>query len=144
MRELRALARRELGKIEAGVLTAFDTFRSPTLDLSSGVLVCAEFLSKIVAVCPPAITAEYFKAALKVLQLNRPATAEAVHHALVAAIENGMESLPKKRVSPLRRQMGALLKPPEREVPRVRYTPVAHAARVLLELMRKSGEPRGK
>jgi tetratricopeptide (TPR) repeat protein len=137
------LAHREPGKVAAGVLTAFDTFRSPTLDLSSGVLVCAEFLAKIVPVCPPAITAEYFKAALNVLQLNRPDTAEAVHRALAAAIEHGMESLPKKRVSPLRRQMGALLRPPEREVQRVRYTAVAHAVRVLLALMRQSGEPRG-
>ncbi|MNW02169.1 hypothetical protein D3C71_1979160 [compost metagenome] len=80
---------------------------------------------------------------MKVLQLNRPDTAEAVHHALAAAIEHGMESLPKKRVSPLRRQMGALLKPPEQEVQRVRYTPVAYAVRVLLALMRQSGEPRG-
>lgn len=139
-----ALALREPGKVAAGVLTAFDTFRSPTLDLSSGVLVCVEFLSKIVPVCPPAITAEYFTAALKVLQLNRPDTAAAVHCALAAAMEHGMGSIPKKRVSPLRRQMGALLKPPEREVQRVRYTPIANAVRVLLALMRQSGELRGK
>lgn len=136
-----ALANRESGKVAAGVLTAFDTFRSPMLDLHSGVLVCARFLSQIVPVCPPAITTEYFEAALKVLQLNRPDTAEAVHHALIAAMEHGMGSLTKKQVRPLRRQMGAMLKRPVFESQRITLTPVAHAVAVLLELMRRSGKP---
>jgi hypothetical protein len=54
------LVYREPRNVAAGVLTAFDTFRSATLDLRSGVIVCAEFLAKVVLVCPPAITAEYF------------------------------------------------------------------------------------
>jgi hypothetical protein len=130
--------------VAAGIVSAFETFRSKTLDLASGVQVAAEFLSTVVPVCQPAITAEYFKAALKVLQHGRPETAEAVHRALAAAMEHGMESLPKKQASPIRRQMGALLKPPEREVQRVRYTPISHAVRILLALMRQAGEPPGK
>lgn len=137
--DLEVLARREPGKVAAGVLTAFDTFRSPTLDLSSGVLVSAEFLSKIVPVCPPAITAEYFKAALKVLQQNRPENAEAVHRALAAAMEHGMESLSQKQVSPLRRQMGALLKPPVRESQRISLMPVSRAVRELIIRMESFG-----
>lgn len=126
------LARRERSKVVASVLTALDTFRSPTLDLSSGVLVCAEFLSQIVPVCRPAVTTEYFRAALKVLQQDRPERAEAVHRALTAAVEHGMESAPKQQASLLRRQMGALLKPPMRELRRTSLTPVARAVKELL------------
>jgi hypothetical protein len=134
-----ALARREPRKVAAGVLTAFDTFRSATLNLSSGVLVCADFLSNIVPLCPPAITAEYFKAALKVLQQGRPENAETVHRALAAAMEHGMECLPNKQVSPLRRQMGALLKPPVRESQRISLTPVSRAIRELISRMVRFG-----
>jgi tetratricopeptide (TPR) repeat protein len=138
--DLVALARRDTTKVAAGVVSAFETFRSKTLDLASGVLVAAEFLSSVVPLCLPAITAEYFKVALHVLQQGRPENAEAVHRALAAAMEHGMESLPKKHTSPLRRQMGALLKHLEREVQRVQYTAVTHAVQILLSRMRRSGK----
>jgi hypothetical protein len=134
-----ALANREPGKVAAGVLTAFDTFRSPTLDLSSGVMVCAEFLSKIIAVCPPVITADYVKAALEVLQQDRPENADTVHRALAAAMEHGMESLPKKQIGTLRRQMKALLKTPVLESQRITRTPVSRAVRELIFQMERLG-----
>lgn len=134
-----ALANREPGKVVASVLTAFATFRSPTLDLNSGLLVCAEFLFKIVPVCPPAITAEYMKAALEVLQQGRPEEADSVHRALVAAMEHGMESLPKKKVSTYRRQMGVLLKPPVRKSRPIMRSPVSLAVRELIVQMRRFG-----
>jgi hypothetical protein len=131
--DLVALARRDTGKVATGVVSAFDTFQSQTLELASGVLVGSEFLSSVVPLCPPAITAEYFKVALKSLQQDRPETADAVHRALAAALEHGMSSLPKKRASPLRQQMGALLRPPA--LARIQLSAVGLAVKVLVMRM---------
>ncbi|MDC8786308.1 PIN domain-containing protein [Roseateles koreensis] len=138
--DLVALARRDTAKIAASVVNAFDTFRSQTLDLASGVLVAAEFLANVVPLCPPAITAEYFRIALKALQQDRPDLADTVHRSLVAAVEHGMASLPKKQVSPLRRQLGALLNPPEREPQRIELTAVARASKELIIRMQRLAE----
>lgn len=129
--DLVAIARRDTAKVAAGVVAAFDTFRSRTLELNSGVQVCGEFLAGMVPLCPPAIATEYFKLALDVLQHERPMHAEAVHRALSDAMEHGMESIPKKRAHSLRRQMDIHLNHPEPKSQRIQLTPVARAAKEL-------------
>lgn len=138
--DLVALARREAAKLPARVVRAFDTLRSQTLELASGVQLGAEFLCNVVPLCPPAITAEYFKMVLDVLQHDRPEHAEAVHRALAAAVEHGMASLPKGRSRQLRRVMGELLTPPERVVQRIRLTQVTRASKELILRMQRFGE----
>lgn len=138
--DLVAVARRNTAKVAAGVVTAFDTFRSRTLDLSSGVQVCGEFLASMVSLCPPTVATEYFKLALAALRHERPTHAEAVHHALTDAIEHGMEGIPKRKVYPLRREMGALLRPPEQQKKRIRMTPVARAVKELIIRIERFGD----
>ncbi|WP_156924526.1 PIN domain-containing protein [Derxia gummosa] len=138
--DLVALACRDAATVAAGIVSAFDTLRSQTLDLASGVRVGAEFLASVVPVCPPSITAEYFKIALEVLQQGRPEQAGAVHRALAAGVTRGMTNLPKKQVSQLRRQMGALLKPPEQEARRFQLTPVVRAVKELILRMQRYDE----
>lgn len=132
--DLVAVARRDTAKVAAEVVTAFDTFRNRSLDLGSGVQVCGEFLASMVPLCPPTVSTDYFKLALAALQHERPMQAEAVHHALADAIEDGIECIPKKKADPVRREMGALLKPPEPQQQRIRMTPVARAVKELLDL----------
>lgn len=138
--DLVAAARRDTGKVAADLVTAFETFRSRTLNLGSGVQVCGEFLASMVPLCPPTVSAEYFKLALAALQHDRPMHAEAVHHALADAIEHGMEGIPKKKAHPIRREMGALLKPPEPQEKRVRMTPVVRAVKELIVRIKRFGE----
>lgn len=129
--DLVAVARRDTGKVAAGVVVAFDTFRSRTLELSSGVQVCGRFLASMVPLCPPSISTEYFKLALAALQHERPLHADAVHRALADAMEHGLENMPKKMADLLRRKMGVLLKPLESQQP-IRMTPIARAVKELL------------
>jgi tetratricopeptide (TPR) repeat protein len=125
--DLVTVARRDTANVAAGVVTAFDTFRSRTLDLDSGVQVCGEFLATMLTLSPPTVSTEYFKLALDALQHERPVHAEAIHHALADAIEHGMKGIPKKKAHSVRHEMGALLKPPERQ--RIRMSPVARAVK---------------
>lgn len=138
--DLVAVARRDTAKVSVEVVTAFDTFRSRTLDLCSGVKVCRGFLASMVPLCPPTVSTEYFKLALAALQHERPMHAEAVHHALADAIEDGMEGLPKTKAHPVRREMGALLKPSEPQRQRIRMTPLARAVKELILRIERSGE----
>ena len=131
--DLVALARRDTGKVAAGVVAAFNTFRSRNMDLSSAVKVCALFLSSIAPLCQPAISAEYFKLALAALQHERPMHANVVHRALANAMEHGLRDIPKKNAHLYRREMGALLKPLEPQQQRIRMTPIARAIEELLE-----------
>lgn len=138
--DLVAVARRDTAKVVAGVAAAFNTFRSRNLDLSSGVQVCGEFLASIVPLCPPTVSTEYFRLALGALQHERPMHAKAVHHALADAMEHGMERIPKKKAQPLRRELGALLKPPESQQQRIRMAPVARAVKELIIRIERYGE----
>lgn len=142
--DLVAVARRDITQVAARAVVAFGTFRSPTLELNSGVQLCGEFLASIVPLCLPAVSREYFKLALEVLQHGRPTHAEAIHRALADAMEHGMESIPKKRVAPLRRQLGALLKPPEPAPQRFRMTLVARAVKELVLRTERFGERTGQ
>ena len=130
--DLVAVAKRGTGKVAAGVVAAFDTFRSRTLDLISGVQVCMEFIASIVPLCPPAISKEYFKLALAALQFERSIQADAIHRALANVVEHCLEVLPKRKVQSLRREMGPLLKPPEAQKQRTRMTPIARAVKRLV------------
>ena len=67
------------------------------------------------------------------------AAAATVHRALAAAMEHGMESLPKKQIGTLRRQMKALLKTPVLESQRITRTPVSRAVRELIFQMERLG-----
>jgi hypothetical protein len=123
--DLAALAKRNTGKVAAGVVAAFETFRSRTLDLLSGVQVCMEFIASIVPLCPPAISKEYFKLALAALQFERPAQADAIHRALANMMEQSLVGIPKKKAQSLQRELGALLNPPEAPQQRIRMSPIA-------------------
>lgn len=125
--DLVAVAHRDTAKVAPGVVAAFDTLRSRTLELASGVQVCGEFLARIVRLCTPFVSTEYFKLTLAALQYERPMHAEAVHRALVDAMEHGMAGISKKKALPLRREMGVLLKLPAQQQQRIRMTSVARA-----------------
>ncbi|TXH46669.1 MAG: tetratricopeptide repeat protein [Burkholderiaceae bacterium] len=138
--DLLCLVRSDTTKVAAGIVSVFNTFRSRTLNLQIGVLVAAAFLSSVVRLCPPAITAEYFEIVLKALQQDRPADAEAVHHALAAAMEHEMQNLPKTLVKHLRREMGELLARPERQRRHTQLTPIARGVREFIMSMPQLGE----
>ena len=138
--DLVAVARRDTAKVAAGVVTAFETFRSRTLDLGSGLHVCGEFLASMVPLCPPTVSTEYFKLALAALQHERPMHAEAIHQALADVIEHGLKGIPKKKAHLVRREMGALLKPPQPQRQRIQMTPVARAVKELIIRIERFGE----
>lgn len=130
--DLVALARRETGKVAAGIVATFITFRSRNLDLISAFQVCASFLIGVVPLCQPSVTAEYFKLALAALQHERHMHADAVHHALIAAMEQALRGIPKRKAHRIRLEMGALLKQPELQPQRIRMTPIARAVEQLI------------
>lgn len=134
--DLVAVAQRDIANVAATVVVAFNTFRSRTLDLASGLQVCGKFLASIVPLCPPTVTTEYFKLALAALLHERPMYAEAVHRALADAVRHAMEGIPKKKTHPLRRAMNVLLNSPESQQQRIRMAPVARAVKELLDSYR--------
>lgn len=129
--DLVAVAKQNTGKVADGVATAFETFRSRTLDLLSGVQVCAEFIASILPKCPPAISKQYFELALAALQFERPIHADAIHRALAYAVEHSLSGMPKRKSQSLRREMGAWLKPPMALKPSIRMSPIARAIKEL-------------
>lgn len=129
--DLVAVAKQNTGKVADGVATAFETFRSRTLDLLSGVQVCAEFIASILPKCPPAISKQYFELALAALQFERPIHADAIHRALAYAVEYSLSGMPKRKSQSLRRVMGAWLKPPMALKPSIRMSPIARAIKEL-------------
>jgi len=138
--DLVAVVRRKPSTVSASVAATLDTLRSPTLELNSGVQVCGEFLASIVPMCPPAVTKAYFELALEVLQQGRPSHVEAIHRALADAIKHGMESIPKKRAAPLRRQLGTLLDALLPQQQRIRMTAVALSVKELVRRIKRFGD----
>lgn len=130
--DLLTVAKRDTRKVAASVEAAFDTFRSRTLELGSGVQVCGRFIVSMAPLCPPRILKEYFRLALAALQHERPKHAYAVHRALADAMEQCMKDIPKKKSNPLRREMSAFLKPPVLLQRRIRMTPIARAVEELI------------
>lgn len=125
--DLVAVAKRNTSKVATEVMAAFDTFRSRTLDLISGVQVCGEFIVNTMAMCQPAITKEYFRLALTALQHDRAIYADDIHRALAHSVEKQLGGIRKRKASSLRREMGELLKPPAPQKQRIRMSPIALA-----------------
>jgi tetratricopeptide (TPR) repeat protein len=132
--DLVTVARRDTAEVAASIAAAFAAFRSPHLEINSGLQVCREFLTTMVPLCPPAITKEYFKLALEALQHGHPKDAEAIRNVLAVAVEHGMGSIPQKRAKLIRRLMGSLLDPSPPPSQRIQMTQVALAVRELFRL----------
>jgi len=137
--DLLTLVRRDANKVEAGVVAVLETLKSPTLDVHSGVRVCGEFLAIIVSLCSPDVVEQYLTTGLLSLQHGRPDAADAIHRALVGAIEQGIKRLKKKQASALRRQLGRLLAPPLKSSRQVQMSPVAQAVQELILRIAQGG-----
>lgn len=133
--DLLTLVRRDTNNVATGVLAVLETLKSQTLELHSGVQVCREFLTSIVSLCPPLVVKEYFAVGLSALQHGRMETADAIHRALVEAVEQGIKELKRKPASAFRRQLGALLVPPAAASRRIQLSPLAQAVRELIRII---------
>lgn len=124
--DLLSVAKRNPAMASNAVMMAIDSFRSPTLDILSGLEVSCAFLGHAIRQLRPRVAAEYGKHILKVLQYGRPAIAGAIHRAVAWTAKNALQRLNRKLSHKERKAFSRILNAPEQ--PRViRQVPLAVA-----------------
>jgi tetratricopeptide (TPR) repeat protein len=129
--DLISVAKRTPAQVSDDVKLALETFRLPTLEISSGVRVACEFLQHCIGRVQPSTLAAYGKLALDVLQFERPVLADEIHRAIATALI-GVESRGRKLNARERQLFAPLLEAPERRQFTPRMTPLALAIRKLI------------
>lgn len=131
--DLLTVAKRNPAIASNAVMTALDSFRSPALDILSGVKVACTFLGQSIHRVRPRVAAEYGKHILKVLQHERPAIAGAIHRAVAWTAGNALQRLNRKLSHKERKAFSRILNAPEQ--PRViRQVPLAVAIQKTFQL----------
>jgi hypothetical protein len=126
------VAKRTPAQVSDGVKLALETFRLPTLEISSGIQVVCNFLRLCIGQVQTFTLAAYGKLALDVLQFERPVIADEIHRAIATALI-GVESQGQKLNARERRLFVALLEAPKRRQFKPRMTPIALAIRKLIQ-----------
>lgn len=118
--------------ISPDVKSAIETFRSPTLDLASGVVVGAQFLTEAVEFVSPIALYDYFYLIIETLSYGRDQYVNDIHEALRMNIVRALPHIKHKKARLISRKFGRLLDapPPRRSQNRVR--PLTHAIRLAL------------
>ncbi len=119
-------------KVSAAVESAIDTFKSATLDLSSGVVVGSQFLAGAVESVSPAILRDYYNLIIGSLSYGRELYTDDIHEALRSNIVSALPHIQNKKANLITRKFGHLLDaPPPRRV-QIRLKPLTHAIRLAL------------
>lgn len=125
-----SVAKRSPTRVSDGVRLALETFRKPTLDIFSGVLVACEFLQHSIGRIQPNILAEYGKLTLDVLQFERSELRDAIQLAVATALKD-VQSRGRKLNARERQLFEPLLEAPKLPQFVPCMTPIALAIRNL-------------
>lgn len=111
---------------ESGLFeTALDSFRRPTVDSQSVVLVCAEFLVLAAQDLPVKSVGKLYRDCLDVLSDGRDPIREAIAEVFRRRVNIVLSHLPSPRATALRRELGVLLNEPPLESPRLKPLVIA-------------------
>ena len=102
--EILTLAKRTPSAISEKVKATLDAFRSPTLDIISGIQATCEFLGQAIQLLQPTIAAEYGKYALEVLQDTRPQYSTVIRHKIAQVFQEGFQQIDRE-LSPNEKQV---------------------------------------
>ncbi len=120
------------GIVSPTVESAIHTFKSPTLDLASGVVVGARFLNSAVEYVSPSALYDYYKLIIESLSYDRNQYLDEIHEVLRSKIESALTNLNRSKSKAIYRKFGGVLdRPPEKQFS-LRYTPIARAVKIAL------------
>lgn len=98
---------------QTGLLkAALNSFRRPTVDLQSAVLVCAEFLRLVAQDLPVKTVGKLYRDCLDVLSDGRDSIKDRIAQLLRRSMNITLSHLPSPRAKALRKEFGDLLKEP--------------------------------
>lgn len=139
--DLRCIAARTPNQVANGVAMAFETFRSPSLEIGSGVRVACEFLRGSSHRLKPAVLAKYGRIALDALQFGRSALDYDIHRLIARALHGAAKPRGRKLSAHERRLFSSLLTVPDRPHTTLRLSPIAEALRALFHRRRSRTIP---
>lgn len=99
--------------IAPDVESAFETFKKPTLDLTSGVVVGSQFLEIVAKRVNPNTLYQYYKLILDVLSFGREIYTDDIHESLRAHIVSALSQIKYKKAKLIIRKFGDKLAPPK-------------------------------
>lgn len=129
--DILTLAKRTPACVSEGARMMLETFRSPTLDIVSGVEVSCEFLKQAMQWLQPTVVADYGRIILEVLQHARPQLADDIHREVAVSIQQALHQ--QRKVNPkLKKALVPLLGAPKQRELGFRRNPLASAIHELL------------
>jgi len=118
--------------IAPDVESAIETFRSPTLDLASGVVVGSQFLTGAVECISPIALYDYFSLIIETLSYGRDQYVNGIHEALRSNIVSALPHIKHRKARLISRKFGHLLDAPLPRRPQIRLNLLTHAIRLAL------------
>ena len=114
------------------VESAIETFKSPTLDLASGVVVGSQFLRGAAEYISPSTLYDYYNLIIESLSYGRDHYVNDIHESLRSHIVNVFPQIKRKKVKLISRKFGQLLDPPPPSHSPIRIKPLVHTIRLAL------------
>lgn len=114
------------------VKSTLETFRSPALELASGVVVGSQFLREAVEFVSAKILYDYYKLIIESLAYGRDQYLNDIHESLRSHIVSALPQIKRKKAKLIIRQFGRLLDaPPPRRTP-IRLNTLVHSVKLAL------------
>ena len=105
--------------------TALNSFRRPTVDLQSVVLVCSEFLRLAAHDLPVKLVIQLYRDCIDVLSDGRDSVKDRITQVLRRGMNIVLTHLPPTRATTLRKEFGGILNEPPLGVPRLKPLVIA-------------------
>ncbi len=119
-------------KVSPNVESAINTFKSPTLDLASGVVVGSQFLSGAVECVSPTALYDYFRLIVESLSYGRDQHINDIHEALRSNIVRALQPIKNKKARLIFKKFGHLLDAPAPRHSQINLNPITYAVRLAL------------
>lgn len=122
--------------VSPDVESAINTFKNPTLDLASGVVVGSQFLTGAVECVSPIALYDYFCLIIESISYGRDQYVNDIHEALRSNIVSSLPHINHKKARLISRIFGHLLEAPPPRRSQFRLKPLIHAIRLALRQWR--------
>jgi len=113
------------GSISSDVEHVFESFKKPSLELKSGVVVGSQFLQLLVSHVSPKVLLKYYELVLNALLFGREQFAIEINKALRNHVLLGMAEVKKKKVDAIIKVFGERLLEPARTLPALKPLVIA-------------------
>jgi len=118
--------------ISPDVKSAFLTFKNPTLDLPSGVVVGSQFLRDAAKHISPNVLFQYYKLILESLSHGREKYTDNIQESLRVHIVSALPSIERKKAKVINRKFGYLIDTPQERRVQIRLQPLTQAIKLAL------------